>query len=109
MTQREKILLHLSDKKNVSVEFGLADDIKKENGRIIALYDRVVNDFKDSAAELDRISAMYEKNSKEADIAMKKAKELGADDIYKSLSESKSLADKYSKEAAARSKKLYSL
>ena len=37
MTQREKILLQLSEKKNVNIEFALIDDIAKMNNKSMAV------------------------------------------------------------------------
>lgn len=91
------------------VELGLVDDVMKENGRIVKIYDSAVRDCKDSADLLQRVSAMYAKNSSKISNAIKQAKELGANDIEKKLQNAKSIADKYGSESKSKAKKIFSL
>jgi len=91
------------------IDLSLVDDVKKENGRLIGFFDSAVNDYKDVADQFQRIASGYSKNSEKIADAIKKAKELGADNIEKQLVQTKQIADKYEAESKARAKKLYSL
>lgn len=110
MKTKEEVLIKLGKQtKKVNVDLALIDDIYKENIRLVQWYDKVVNQSKELASELERISSLYEKNTKLASEGMKKALELGADDIYKKLLDNKNISEKYSKESSSKAKKIYSL
>jgi c-di-GMP-related signal transduction protein len=111
MNNLKKVYKHLNKEElsTQKVELALVDDVLKENKRIVEIYDRAVRDSKDAADLLQRVSSMYSKNSSKIDNAIKKAKELGANDIEKKLLQAKSISDKYEAEAKTRAKKIFSL
>jgi predicted nucleic acid-binding Zn-ribbon protein len=80
MTQKDKILLQLSDKKNVSIEFAVFDTVE-------ALADKVLNKliaFEKLKSELSTngsaLKSLYDK-------AEKSAKELGVEDSQRRMPE----------------------
>jgi len=111
MSTIKTVLKHLNKEElcTQKVDLSLVDDVVKENRRIVGIYDEAVRDCKEAADLLLRASSLYSKNSTEILSAIKKAKELGANDIEKKLLQAKSIADKYGAEAKSRAKKIFSL
>lgn len=106
MTQLERIQLKLNESKKVNVEFGLLQDLQKESSRLISWFDKANSESKDLADEFNRISSLYSKMSKEADVAIKKAIELDADEVANKFKDMKSTFEKNSSEASAKYKKM---
>jgi len=80
MTQREKILLQFSEKKNVSVEFSLIDDIAKMNNKSMTVLKNGDNAWKS-----------YQDYLTKADVPFKRMIN-SYDSVTKVESDSKSLA-----------------
>ena len=70
MTQKEKILLQLSEKKNVSVEFGAAQDIVKEFDSIVSkdktISTTLLSSLNDAYSKYNAIYSDYLTNLKKA-------------------------------------------
>ena len=87
MTQREEILLQLSDKKNVSVELGDIQDLEKLNDSYFKRTDNLASKIKGVLSDARNIELRIEDALKDADKikatlgkAKQNAKSLGIDD-----------------------------
>jgi chaperonin cofactor prefoldin len=86
MTQREKILLHLSDKKNVSVELGEVQDLEKEISKydsdkkaLVGAFSQISNLKVKAKKDLAEHNKKNEALSKKADALYKKLADIGVD------------------------------
>ena len=106
MTQREKILLQFSDKKNVSVEFALIDDIEKILDSANAQRRVATASGLKIADSLNNLQGDYTKAFVKAIDAQNKAKELGADDLVKLFGARAQEAKDYQNEVGKASNKI---
>jgi len=95
--------------KNHKVDLGLVDDIYNEGRRIIEIFDEAVNQYKDAADLLLRVSSLYDKEINIINDAIQKANDLGATDIENELINAKDTAEKYKELSANRANIIFSL
>jgi len=109
----EKVYSKLPQKKHNfrkhKVDLGLVDDVFDENKRIVDIYDQAINQYKDAADLLLRVSDMYDGNINIINDAIQKASELGAKDIENELISALETAEKYKEQSADRANKIFSL
>jgi|TARA_R110000764_G_scaffold40399_1_gene90255 hypothetical protein len=95
--------------KKHKIDLGLVDDVFDENRRIVEILDEAINQYRDTADLLLRISGMYDQNINRINDAIQKANELGANDIENELITAKDIAEKYKEISADRANKIFSL
>ena len=97
------------DLKKHKIDLGLVDDIYNESRRIIEIFDEAVNQYKDAADLLLRVSSLYDKEINIINDAIQKANDLGATDIENELINAKDTAEKYKELSANRANIIFSL
>ena len=108
----EKVYNKLPKKVNLKkhkIALGLVDDIYNENRRIVEIFDEAVNQYKDAADLLLRVSTLYDENINIINDAIQKANDLGVTDIENELITAKDIAEKYKELSANRANIIFSL
>lgn len=95
--------------KNHKVALGLVDDIYSESRRIVDIFDEAVEQYKDAADLLLRVSDLYDKEINKINDAIQKANDLGVTDLENELITAKGTAEKYKELSANRANIIFSL